>query len=147
MKKTIMCLMVIGFFVTGCTGSFNITRNLYDVHRSQENKWVDEVIFLAFAIAPVYGIGMLADGFVFNTIEFWTGKNPITVSMNDSSDKDIIMERSARGVVAKDKFGAMLYTSIKDAEGGVLVSDGDEMPVRYFSPEEVKSERSHFYLN
>ncbi len=78
MKKAIVCLMVIGFVVTGCTGSFNITKNIYDVHRSQENKWVDEVVFLAFVIIPVYGIGMLADGVIFKTVEFWTGKNPIT---------------------------------------------------------------------
>ncbi len=57
------------------------------------------------------------------------------------------MERSARGVVAKDKTGSVLYTSIKDPEGGVSVYDGDEMLVRYFSPEDVQSEKSRLYLN
>ncbi len=147
MKKTIVCLMVIGFFVSGCTGSFNVTRNIYKIHRSQENKWVDEVIFLAFAIIPVYGLGMLGDAVIFNTVEFWTGENPITVSINDSPDQDVIIERSARGVIAKDKFGAVLYTSIKDTEGGVSVYDGNKMPVQYFSPEKVKSERSRLSIN
>ena len=27
---------------------------------------------------PIYGLAATADLFVFNTIEFWTGKNPIT---------------------------------------------------------------------
>ncbi|MBC2717933.1 MAG: DUF3332 family protein [Desulfobacteraceae bacterium] len=147
MKKMMVCLVIMGFVISGCTGSFNVTKNIYQIHRSQENQWVDEVVFLAFVIVPVYGIGMLADGVIFNTVEFWSGENPITVSMNDSSDEDVILERSAKGVVAKDKIGLVLYTSIKDAEGGVSVYDGDEMLVRYFSPEEVQSERSRLYLN
>jgi len=147
MKKSFICLMIIGFVFTGCTGSFNITKKIYNVHRSQDNKWVDEVIFLCFAIIPVYGLGMLADAAIFNTVEFWTGENPIKLSMNDSQDKDIIMERTARGVVAKDKTGSILYTSIKDPEGGVSVYNGDEILVQYFSPEEVQSEKSRSYLN
>lgn len=146
MKKAIVCLIVIGFVFTGCTGSFNLTKNIYKIHRSQE-KWMDEAIFLAFVIVPVYGIGMLCDGLLFNTIEFWTGNNPINLSMIDSTDKEIIMERTARGVVAKNKIGSVLYTSIKAPEGSVSVYDGDDILVRYFSPEEVQSNRSQFSLN
>lgn len=141
MKKMIVCLMVVGFFVSGCTGSFNVTRNIYKIHRSQENKWVDEVIFLAFAIIPVYGIGILADGVIFNSIEFWSGENPITASKSDYLNDDIVIERSAVGAVAKDKSGMVLYTSTKDANGGVAVYDANEKLVRYFSPEEVKSKK------
>ena len=146
MKKAIVCLIVIGFVFTGCTGSFNLTKNIYKIHRSQE-KWMDEAIFLAFVIFPVYGIGTLCDGLLFNTIEFWTGNNPIDLSMTDSPDEKIFMERTARGVVAKNKIGSVLYSSIKDPEGGVSVYDGDDRLVRYFSPEEVQSNRSQFSSN
>ncbi|WP_345858076.1 DUF3332 domain-containing protein [Shewanella algae] len=33
---------------------------------------------LYLLLAPVYGITATADLFIFNSIEFWTGKNPIT---------------------------------------------------------------------
>lgn len=147
MKKLIVCLMIVGLVVTGCTGSFNITKKLYDVHRSQENKWIDELIFLAFAIIPIYGLGMLGDAVIFNTIEFWSGKNPITVSMGDSPDQDVILERSAMGVVAKDRSGAVRYTAIKDPAGSVSVYDGKDNLVRYFPAEEVASGREQYAMN
>lgn len=147
MKSIVMCLAIFVVLVSGCTGSFNVTKNIHKFHRTQENKWVDEAIFLGCALLPVYGLGMLGDAVIFNTVEFWSGKNPIKVSMSNSPDKDVILERSAEGVVAKDKFGSLLYTSTKDSEGGVSVYDGDKMLVRYFSPEEVQSKKSHFPMN
>ena len=139
--------MLAVFVVVGCTGSFNITRKIYDIHRSQENKWVDELIFLAVAIIPVYGFGMMFDAVIFNSIEFWTGKNPITLSKGDSPNEDFIVERTAMGVVAKDKSGVVVYTSIKDPSGSVSVYDSEYKLVKYFSSEEVQLTRSQMSLN
>ncbi|MCF1428354.1 MAG: DUF3332 domain-containing protein [Shewanella sp.] len=58
---------------------------------------------LYMLMAPVYGIAAAADLFIFNSIEFWTGKNPITgkspaladtpinsiIKVNDKLDKDL----------------------------------------------------------
>ena len=57
---------------------------------------------LYMLMAPVYGIAATADLFIFNSIEFWTGKNPITgksalvdtpmsaiIKVNDKLDKDL----------------------------------------------------------
>ena len=41
------------------------------------SKFINEVIFIALNIVPVYEICYLADVLVFNSIEFWTGDNPI----------------------------------------------------------------------
>jgi len=80
MKKTIAVVLIIAFFTTGCTGSFNLTRKVYSWHRSQPDKWSDELCFLVVALIPVYTISTLADAIVFNSIEFWTGKNPVDMS-------------------------------------------------------------------
>ena len=144
MKRIITCLLISTVLISGCTGSFQLTKNIHDFHRGQDNKWLDEALFLGCVIIPVYGIGMLGDGVIFNAVEFWSGKNPLLAKIGNSPDKDVIIERSAKGVVAKDRSGSLLYTSIKDSEGGVSVYDGNEMLVRYFSPEEVQSKRLHF---
>lgn len=34
-------------------------------------------MFLVLTWVPVYGVATLADALVFNSVEFWTGKNPI----------------------------------------------------------------------
>lgn len=76
MKKIIAFVCAVSFLVVGCTGSFKLSNKLYDYHRSQE-KWVDETIFLVCIIVPVYGVTLFVDGVVLNSIEFWTGNNPV----------------------------------------------------------------------
>ena len=77
MKKTIIALVLICFVASGCTGSFNLTKKLYNWHHSNTDKWSDEFGFLVCALLPIYGISTFADAIVFNSIEFWTGKNPV----------------------------------------------------------------------
>lgn len=76
MKKIIALVVALSFLVVGCTGTFKLSNKLYDFHRSQE-KWVDEAIFLVCVIVPVYGVTLFVDGVVLNSIEFWTGNNPV----------------------------------------------------------------------
>jgi hypothetical protein len=160
MRKVVVFLIIAAFAATACTGTFRLTRDVYKFHRSQQ-KWADEIIFLAFVIVPVYGISTLADGILFNSIEFWTGKNPLAsttdannnVAMKyDSKTQDIqvslvttgrsfVLSKKDAGVVAKDKDGKILYTSIEDSIGGVTVYDRNNKVICYFSPEQVQKQR------
>lgn len=75
---------------SSCIGSFSLTNKLLDWNRSLDTKFVNELVFIAFSIVPVYGVAILADALVINSIEFWTGDNPVadvgsvkTVETND----------------------------------------------------------------
>src|SRR5580692_433125 len=87
MKRIVASIVIIAFFTTGCTGSFNLTRKVYNWHRSQSDKWADELCFLLVALIPVYSLATFADAIVFNSIEFWTGKNPVEMSANQPSNR------------------------------------------------------------
>ncbi|MBI4355576.1 MAG: DUF3332 family protein [Candidatus Omnitrophica bacterium] len=64
--------------VGGCYGPFNLTRKLYNWNgQASQDKWGREAVFLLCVWVPVYGLATLADGLIFNSIEFWTGDNPI----------------------------------------------------------------------
>ena len=80
MKKTIAIVLIVALFTTGCTGSFNLTHKVYNFHHSQADKWSNELCFLVVALIPVYSFATFADAIVFNSIEFWTGKNPVDMS-------------------------------------------------------------------
>lgn len=60
---------------SGCFGKFQLTRRLYDVNRSVEDKYLRSAVTWLFAIP--YGFTAFLDFFVFNLIEFWSGENPI----------------------------------------------------------------------
>lgn len=63
---------------TGCFGSFGATNALYDWNKDvSSSKWLQWLVFLVLIILPVYGLFILADALVINTIEFFSGKNPI----------------------------------------------------------------------
>lgn len=78
MKRLIVLMIVISFLATGCYGSFAAFNKLRSWNqKASSEKWVNEVIYLALNIIPVYGIALFADAIIFNSVAFWTGENPM----------------------------------------------------------------------
>ncbi len=76
--KMAATVMICGAFLfTSCIGSFGLHSKLVNWNQSIGNKFVNELVFLAFNIIPVYGVCYLADALVINSIEFWSGSNPM----------------------------------------------------------------------
>ena len=75
--RTAVALVALGMLVSGCYGPFNLTRRLHHWNGQVGDKWENEFVFLILAWLPVYGLATLGDALVFNSMEFWTGKNPV----------------------------------------------------------------------
>ena len=83
---------------TSCIGPFRLTNKVLDWNQSIGQKFVNEVVFLAFSIVPVYAISMLADVLVFNSIEFWTGAPNSAVAQEINTENgNYIIESSESG--------------------------------------------------
>ncbi len=88
MKKAMflaMTAIVAVTMMTGCIGGkngFALTKKIYDWNCSfDQEKWINELVFLGLNIIPVYGVScVLIDGLVCNSIDFWTGENPIAAT-------------------------------------------------------------------
>ena len=78
-KRLVFGLLSVGLIlnIAGCYGPFNLTRRLYQWNGQVGTKWEREFVFIIFVWAPVYEITALGDAIVFNSMEFWTGKNPV----------------------------------------------------------------------
>jgi Domain of unknown function (DUF3332) len=71
----------------GCMGSFALTKRLYDFNNTiTGNKILNNVIFWALLILPVYNICIVVDGVILNLIEFWTGSNPLAIGEIEKLD-------------------------------------------------------------
>lgn len=83
MKKTILsvavvCLLGASMVSTpSCIGSFSLTNRLLGWNKTIGNKFLNELVFFAFWVLPVYEVTGLADLLVLNSIEFWSGNNPM----------------------------------------------------------------------
>lgn len=65
------------FTFSSCIGQFALTNKVLDWNNTVGNKFVNELVFFAFCIIPVYEVTSLADLLVINSIEFWSGSNPV----------------------------------------------------------------------
>ena len=160
-------LVVVCFLVTGCTGSFNLTRKVYNLHRSQDDKWKDELIFLCVVLIPIYSISTFADAIVFNSIEFWTGENPVEMTANntkhiqvgdatatltydpkteqvtvvsetDKGTSTVVLDKGEGLVRAMDEKGEVIYLSTRNSAGDVVVYDKDLQLVKNYTQEQIE---------
>lgn len=69
--------MVASVGLSGCMGQMGLSSMVTKGNLSVvDNRYGRAGVFVL--LSPVYGTAATADLFVFNTIEFWSGKNPIT---------------------------------------------------------------------
>jgi uncharacterized protein DUF3332 len=69
---------VSGSLSTGCMGTQGLTGKVKRFNLdATENRWGREGIYLLFSVAWIYRICTVLDLFIFNSIEFWSGKNVI----------------------------------------------------------------------
>ena len=82
MSKIIKSALVMGlcfsFLTMGCIGQMGLSGKVRQFNlETTEDRWGREILFVILMVIPVYGFASMLDIIVFNSIEFWTGKNPI----------------------------------------------------------------------
>ena len=117
-------------FSAGCFGSFALTRKLWDFNNTvSREKGIKELLFLVLVIVPVYEIAALGDALIFNTVEFWGGKNPITTTRH--GDRDVVVERTADGlhieVLEPGKAARSFDIAVRD-DGATALERGRGVP-------------------
>lgn len=98
MKKLMTRAIVVALIgstglMTGCYGPFRLTSQLNDWNgRVSDKKFVNELVFLGLCILPAYELCVLGDALIFNSIEFWGGKNPIAMQDGEVDESQIMHE-------------------------------------------------------
>jgi hypothetical protein len=114
-------------------------------------------VFLAAYVVPVYGIAGFIDAVILNSIEFWTGSNPVAanVSSEDGTNvsfnkeknemtisyagKTFIVTREEGKSVVKDSEGNVLATAVSDANGNMNVVDAKGNVLSSYNSSEVSA--------
>ncbi|NDV64349.1 DUF3332 domain-containing protein [Bacteroides sp. 224] len=78
-KLTLVCACFLSSAIlfNSCIGSFSLFNRVLSWNQGVGSKFVNELVFVALCIVPVYEISALADVLVLNSIEFWSGNNPV----------------------------------------------------------------------
>lgn len=85
MKKSklnlVMTLLICcSLTLSSCIGSFGLSQKLLKWNGGIGDKFVNELVFFAFWVLPVYEVTLIADVLVLNSIEFWSGSNPLAAN-------------------------------------------------------------------
>ncbi|MCH5220124.1 MAG: DUF3332 domain-containing protein [Muribaculaceae bacterium] len=110
MKKKIFSVGIIAalcgsMLFTSCIGSFQLTNKLLSWNKSISNKFVNELVFIAFWVLPVYEVSGLADFLVLNSIEFWSGSSPLAYGkykLEGDHGERYIVECNKKGYIVTD---------------------------------------------
>jgi hypothetical protein len=122
MKKKYLSVALVltlcgSMLTTSCVGNFALSNKILAWNKTVGNKFVNELVFFAFWVVPVYEISLFADVVVFNSIEFWSGNNPIAAGTK------VIDGQDGRYIVKCDKKG---YTITSENDKSVVRLDFDE---------------------
>lgn len=125
---------------TSCIGSFALTNKLLSWNKQVGNKFVNELVFFAFWVIPVYEVSCLADVLVINSIEFWSGDNPVASGKKviDGKDGRYIVECDGKGYTItseNDKSVVRLDFDKEDQTWSVAVPGGDRYELMTFIDE------------
>lgn len=105
MRKSFIKVAVVialggSLLLTSCIGSFQLTNKLLSWNKTIGNKFINELVFVAFWILPVYEVSGLADFLVLNSIEFWSGENPVaqgTYRIDGKNGEKYLVECDGKG--------------------------------------------------
>jgi hypothetical protein len=71
--------LVTCLFATSCIGPNNAYNSVAAWNsKLADSKFVNELVFFGLNLIPVYPIILTGDYLIFNSVEFWTGKNWIS---------------------------------------------------------------------
>ena len=72
---------------TGCLGPNHATARLARYNQDIENRWVRQGAFWVFI--PAYIVVSVGDNLIFNSMQWWTGNNPVDPPADESGPGDL----------------------------------------------------------
>ena len=127
LRGAVLPLVLGGFLplaTAGCIGRFELTRKVYQFNREVDtNKWIQWLAFLVLNVVPVYSFAILIDAIFANSVEFWTGDNPVNASMDGADGATKVVHGPGGEVVRMTR----LAPGVMDV--GMTAPDGTESQV------------------
>ena len=109
--------------LSSCLGSFALTEKVKSWNRHVGNKFINELVYIAFWGIGVYPISYVADLLIINSIEFWSGHNPMMRS--DEQEQSMVIDgKDAKWLVERDANG---YTLTRTDDNTVVRLDFNEI--------------------
>ena len=140
MTRKIIAGLLLATTLSGCMGHNALTRKVLKFNlTTAEGRWTRELLFVGLWVIPVYLISAVVDIVLINTIEFWTGKNPLNgksalVDIPASEIEGLGLDAiDAAQVERLDDTHANLYVQFEGGDRVTfdVVREGDQFTISY----------------
>lgn len=138
---------IITVSLTGCIGQMATSGMVMKFNLSVvDNRYARAGLYIL--MSPVYGIAASADLFIFNTIEFWTGTNPISgkpavadmpanaiIKINNKLSKDLTkapLKLSKASVKQINDHSLEMTVTYVDGKTQILRGERDANAVKFY---------------
>lgn len=92
-KRLLAAAALLAATNVGCYGQWALTRALHGWNgHATGNKFLNSLLTWGLLIVPIYPLAALGDFVIFNTIEFWSGRNPIALEEQADGSAKLVHE-------------------------------------------------------
>ncbi len=75
-KLTVACILSLGLMCSSCLGPNNLMNKLNNWNAEVvEQDWLAEIIYIPMSVVQMGAY--IGDALIFNTVDYWSGENPI----------------------------------------------------------------------
>lgn len=131
--KNLVVIVCICTYLNGCYGTFPLTNAVYRINgKISSNTVINSIVLIIFAIFGVYGISMLVDAIILNSVEFWSGEtmdlsktytdedgNTVTLAKGEHENEAILQVHNGDTLVTE-----RLYRRNVDGTTSIMLMDG-----------------------
>ncbi len=141
LSAAILATVASSLTLSSCIGSFSLTKQVIDWNKQVGSKFINEVVFFALWVVPVYEVTFLCDVLVINSIEFWSGSNPLTASTKviESEQGRYLVACDGKGyTVTFEPTGQSMRLEFEDDTWSVITNDGAYELLTFLDPSHVR---------
>lgn len=133
-------LLFLATCTSGCFGRFALVRKVYGFNEQVGDKWLRSILTFGLLFIPVYEVCGLVDWVILNTIEFWSGSNPVTLGEGETLERTVSDDRGttlhltldaggdhARIEVSEPGKAPRAFDLVRTAAGGELRDQGGQL--------------------
>lgn len=115
-------LLVASVGTTGCFGRNALWLRVRNWNaEAVDGKWTRQLVWIGLTITLVYPVSSMLDKLVFNVIEFWSGKNPLTgeVAITVAQGADVLKGPDGSQIMSRILPDGSARVEIRGADGSV----------------------------
>jgi hypothetical protein len=140
MRTLVTCLLLLATSLSSsaCIGRFAVTGEVRKFNLEvTKDQWGREIVFLCLYIIPIYPLAGAVDLIIVNSIEFWSGENPVNgqprlarsgdqrhATAPDGSEAiSTLREDGSIDLELRAADGSVHFLNVVREEGGVVARD------------------------